>query len=299
MKHKILDLLKYLFYQFQKVSVAKQLFVLAVIAVIPWFIIFSFPDNVLHVYFFDIGQGDSMFIKTPHNYQILIDGGPSKAVLAELGKVMPFYDRTIDLVLLTHPHMDHVTGLIEVLQRFEVGQVLVNEAVDNSTEYKIFLETIEQRKILRQNFLQDDKIVLGDGVELMSFWPLTQTSIFDVLDVNRVSQVVRLDYGNFSVLFTGDAELGLENPQLAYLDWEQVDVLKVPHHGSKDAIAEKALQKLKPFLAIISVGLNNFGHPSEEVLNLLIKQGIKILRTDEEGMIEVVSDGEGWEVVNY
>ncbi len=296
MKQKFFDLLQFFFFQFQQVSLAKRFFILAVVAVIPWFIIFSWPDNALHVYFFNVGQGDSIFIKTPNNYQILIDGGPDESVLIELGKVMPFYDRSIDLVFLSHPHADHVTGLIEVLKRFEVGQVLVNDVFYETDEYQTFFSLIEEKKILKQNFLQGYKIKLNDGVNFTSFWPEVQTSLLEILDVNKVSQVVRLDYGQFSALFTGDAELSSENPTLANSAWEKADILKVPHQGSKDAVTKEVLEKLKPKLAVISVGQNKLGHPSSEVLNLLKDDGIQTLRTDEYGMIEIVSDSKDWRI---
>ena len=299
MKQRFFDLFQYFFLQLQRVSIARRLFVLGVIAVIPWSAIFFWPDNLLHIYFLNIGQGDSVFIKTPYNYQILIDGGPSDAVLSELGKVMPFYDRNIDLVFLSHPHADHATGLIGVLKRFSVGQVLVNDIVYETDEYQTFLSLVRDKGVSKQSFLQGDKIRLSDGIKLTSFWPKAQTSIFEILDINKVSQVLRLDFSQFSALFTGDAELGVENPELVNFEWGNIDILKVPHQGSKGAVTKDILEKLKPKLAVISVGQNKFGHPSEEVIQLLSNQNIKVVRTDKEGTIEVVSDGEGWKIVNF
>ena len=299
MKRKLCDLFDYFLFQFQGIRVSQRLFVLGVIAVIPWLVIFFWPDNLLHIYFFNVGQGDSIFIKTPYNYQILIDGGPSDAVLSELGKVMPFYDRNIDLVFLSHPHADHATGLIGVLKRFSVGQVLVNDIVYETDEYQTFLSLVRDKGVSKQSFLQGDKIRLSDGIKLTSFWPKAQTSIFEILDINKVSQVLRLDFSQFSALFTGDAELGVENPELVNFEWGNIDILKVPHQGSKGAVTKDILEKLKPKLAVISVGQNKFGHPGEEVIQLLRNQNIKVVRTDKEGTIEVVSDGEGWKIVNF
>lgn len=294
MRHRLFDLPNYFFFQLQKVSLAKRLFVLAIVAVIPWFIIFSWPDNLLHIYFFDVGQGDSVFIKTPENYQILIDGGPDEKVLTELGKVMPFYDHSIDLVFLTHPHADHVTGLIEVLNCFSVGQILVNEVFYETSEYQTFLSLIEDKKIPKQSFLRGDKLIFNDGISLTCFWPTAQISLFEILDVNKVSQVVRLDYGQFSTLLTGDAELSAENPELAGFTWEKVDVLKIPHQGSKDSVGKQVLEELGPQLAVISVGPNKFGHPSSEIVSLLKEHGVGILRTDEYGTVEVATDSKNW-----
>ena len=265
-----------------------------ILAVLPWLVVFSLPDDQLHIYFLNVGQGDSIFVKTPNNYQILIDGGPSNAVLHELGRIMPFYDRSIDLLILTHPHADHMIGLIEVLKRYQIGQVLVNPVAYDSSEYQTFLDLVEGLKIKKSAFLAGDRVQFKDGLEFISFWPRRQGDIFEVLDVNRASMVFSLAYKNFSALFTGDAELGEENPELASFDWKKVNVLKVPHQGSRGAVAEETLPRLQPDLAVILVGRNRFGHPANETLNLLQKLGVRILRTDQEGTIEVVSDGESW-----
>lgn len=279
------------------------LFPLLLFALLPWLAIFSLPDKNLHLYFFDVGQGDSIFIRTPKNYKILIDGGPDKRVLTRLDEVLPFYDRNLDLIISTHPHADHVAGLIEVVKRYKVDKVLVNPIPYDSGEYQAFQDAIKKQGIPTQSFLAGDKITLSDGVILTSFWPTAQTSLFEILDPNVASMVIHLDFSNFSALFTADAEFG-EIPELENLDWEQTLVLKVPHQGSRGAVTKSVLEKLKPQLAIISVGPNKFGHPDEEVIELLsnlpveasakVGQAIKILRTDKNGTVEIVSDGKEW-----
>lgn len=286
----ISDLITYLT---RDLSLGRILVLIFILTFLPWLALISLPDNKLHIYFFDVGQGDSIFIKTPQNYQILIDGGPGNKVLYELGKAMPFYDRTIDLVILTHPHADHVIGLIEVLKRYQIEQVLINSITYDSAEYQTFLNLVEELKIKKNPFLAGDQIKLKDSVVLESSWPKRQTDIFETLDVNRASMIFRLSYGNFSALFTGDAELSEENPELISFEWERVNVFKVPHQGSKGAVTREPLLKLKPKLAVILVGPNKFGHPSDEVLELLESAGSEILRTDQDGTVEVVSDGEG------
>lgn len=261
---------------------------------LPLALLASRPDNRLHVHFFDVGQGDSIFIRTPQNYQILIDGGPSEKVVWELSKVMPFYDRSLDLVISTHPHADHIDGLIEILKRYRVQKLLINEISYDSPDYQEFLSLIERQKIPQEQFLADAVINLRDGVLMESFWPKAQTDIFEILDVNRASMVFRLSYGNFSTLFTSDAELGEENPKLASFGWQKVSILKIPHQGSKGGLTQEVLEKLQPDLAIITVGPNRFGHPSLETLSLLQENKIKTLRTDENGTIEIVADTKGW-----
>lgn len=286
----IFDLITYFT---RDVSLGRILALVFILTFLPWLALISLPDNKLHIYYFDVGQGDSIFIKTPQNYQILIDGGPGNKVLYELGKVMPFYDRTLDLLILTHPHADHVIGLIEVLKRYQVEQVLVNSIAYDSAEYQTFLNLTEELKIKKNSFLAGDQIKLKDGVVLESIWPKRQTDIFEILDVNQASMVFRLSYANFSALFTGDAELGEENPELMSYEWADVDVLKVPHQGSKGAVSSESLQKLKPDLAVIAVGPNKFGHPTNEVIELLKSAGSEVLRTDQDGTVEVVSDDRG------
>lgn len=267
---------------------------LTLIILLPLVLLVNRPDGKLQLYFFDVGQGDSIFIKTPQNYQILIDGGPSEKVVWELSKAMPFYDRSLDLVISTHPHADHIDGLIEILKRYRVQKLLINEISYESPDYQEFLSLIERQKIPQEQFLADAVINLQDGVLMESFWPKAQTDIFEILDVNRASMVFRLSYGNFSTLFTSDAELGEENPKLASFGWQKVSILKIPHQGSKSGLTQEVLEKLQPDLAIITVGPNRFGHPSLEILSLLQENKIKTLRTDENGTIEIVADTKGW-----
>lgn len=263
-------------------------------AVLLWLAYISLPDNKLHIYFMDVGQGDAIFIVTPANYQILIDGGPDPSVLTELSKIVPFYDKELDLVVLTHPHSDHLLGLIKVFQGYQVKKVLFNSIDYQSAQYKAFLQEVEKKKIPRSSFGAGDRISLSDGVELRGFWPQKQSSFFELWDVNTASIVMRLDFKNFSALFTGDAELGPEIPELESLDWTAVDVLKVPHQGSKGSITIESLTELRPALTVISVGENNFGHPDREVLELLESEDVNLMRTDLDGTIEVVTDGEVW-----
>lgn len=263
--------------------------------VLVWVAIFSWPKEVLLIRFFDVGQGDSIFIQTPKGYQILIDGGPDKTVLTRLEEVLPYYDRNLDLLILTHPHADHVTGLIEVLKRYKVDRILVNRVPYASPEYEEFWRLVTKLNIPRGQFLQGQKIFLNDGIMLTSFWPQRQMSLFEVTDVNRVSMVMRLEYGKFSVLFTGDTEFG-EVYELSEYPWTEVEILKVPHQGSKDALTKEVLQKLKPELAIISVGPNRFGHPHQEILDFLQQLQIELFRTDRNGTISVISNGQNWQV---
>lgn len=257
------------------------------------------PDFLLHAYFFDVGQGDSMMIKTYLGRQVVIDGGPTDAVLKNLGKSMPFFDRTIDLLILTHPHADHVSGLVDVLKRYKVKQVLLPDVKYNSSVYTEFL------KLLAQNNVQ--KIFAHTGQRI---W-LDPATVFDVYypqageqdytraqegfgtassDLNDTSIVGKLIFGKTKILFTGDAGTPVE----FWLDQKfnlQAQILKVAHHGSQYSTSTEFVSKVAPQYAVIEVGQNTYGHPTQATLNTLNNAQVQIFRTDQDKTIEFVSDG--------
>ena len=258
--------------------------------------IFSLSDGKLHLVFCDVGQGDAIYIKAATGDDILIDGGPNEKVLSCLGKHMPFYDRTIELIILSHPQADHLTGLISVIERYNV-KYFVSSGIGNETEgYKRLENLIKTKTIDRKTLFSGEGINL-DGLALKTIWPKEEVlgASTSETELNSLSLVLQLSYGNFDALLPGDAgapvleELALSLPTAG--EWE---VLKVPHHGSKTSLLESFLETVKPQLAIISVGKNSYGHPAKEILKLLSDRAIKILRTDEDGEIEIVSDGKGW-----
>ncbi len=277
----------------ENLTVQRVLLVFTFIAVLLWLAVLTWPAKELHVYFFDVGQGDSIFLRTPGNYKILVDGGPDQTVLEKLSSVLPYYDRQIDLVILTHPHADHVNGVVELLGNYQVGKVVYNPVPYDSSEYRRFRNKVRELNISTEMLTRGKGIDLADGVRIKCFWPLEQETLGEYEDVNRASVVLRVEYGKFAVLLTGDAEFG-EIYQLESEDWSPVQVLKVPHQGSRGAVTEAVLSKLRPDLAIISVGDNKFGHPSDWEIEKLESAGAKVLRTDRHGTVEVVSDGERW-----
>jgi competence protein ComEC len=255
----------------------------------------TLPDNNLHVSFIDVGQGDAVFIQKG-NRQILVDGGPSPlAVSLALGRRMPFWDRTIDLLVLTHPHQDHLAGLVEVLRRYRVAQVLYPSLDYASPLYDEFQGVIEEKGVKSIPARAGQRIDLADGVVIEVFNPPSIPVTGSGSDINNISMVLRLEFGGVSFLLTGD--IGWE------AEWELVrgratlesDVLKVAHHGSATATTPEFLAVVSPALAVISVGADNdFGLPREEVLARLAEQtGIQnVYRTDEQGTIEFTTDGE-------
>ncbi|MDP2638047.1 MAG: MBL fold metallo-hydrolase [Candidatus Levybacteria bacterium] len=250
----------------------------------------KFSDNNLHVVICDVGQGDAIFMRTPGGLGILIDGGPDDSVLSCLSKHMPFWDRTIEIVILTHPDADHITGLIDVIKRYSVTHFYTSKVQANTVIYKGFLKTLEDYSI-KQNYLwEGDRFIFKDGVIMETLWP---TQGWDSVVTNTFSVTQLLSYKNFKALFTGD--LDLDQMEEVVRGVKRIDLLKIPHHGSRFGMSEEVLGILNPGLAVISVGAkNNFGHPTPFVLDLLRYASIKTMRTDQNGEVEIVSDGKSF-----
>jgi len=281
--------------------------------------IVSLPDGRLHLVFCDVGQGDAAYIKMPDNQDVLIDGGPDNKVLSCLGRHMPFYDRTIDVVILTHPQEDHLKGLVSVLERYNV-KYFVSSPVGNQTEgYQKLKKIVEERGVLVKNIYAGQEVDFSQ-VKMLALWPEkdwlaariepgeanTSSSVLGAktsqTDLNDFSLVFNLEYGSFQGLLMGDAgqktqEEILRLPFLAAIS--QATILKVPHHGSKTSLLPEFLEKIKPKLAIISVGKNSYGHPSPQTLEKLNHFVSQILQTDQKGDIEVVSDGQALPLVKF
>jgi len=257
-----------------------------------WYAVFAESRNGLTVAFLDVGQGDAIFIQAPNGNQILVDAGQNRAVLRELSKVMPFYDRSIDMLIATHPDSDHIGGFPNILSRFNVGSI-IEPGVDSGTPvYEEFERIAEEKNIKKFLARRGMKINLDQNAYLLILFPDRDAS---GMDSNDASIVAKLVYGDTSFLLTGDSPQKIER-YLASLSPESldVDVLKVGHHGSRTSTSEILLGYSSPDFAVISSGKDNsYGHPHQEVLGMLDKFGIKILRTDELGTIVIKSDGEG------
>jgi len=283
--------------KFARPSTKVLIATLTVAAILIWIAVASLPDGKLHVVFFDVGEGDAIFIETPGGQQFLIDGGPSPTTLiGALGRTMPFWDRSIDLIILTHADEDHIAGLIPILERYHVGHVLDSGYEHDNPMYERWLELIEERDIPNYLARAGMRIATGDGVELVVLHPGPKLMRYTESDSNNNSVVTRLVMGQVSFLLPGDIEEAAERVLVASGQELTSTVLKVPHHGSNTSSSVAFLKAVDPRLAIISVGADNrFGHPSPRVLERLEKLVGKerILRTDEDGTIEVVTDGEG------
>ncbi len=268
--------------------------ILLIMAVWIWLAVFSqAPDNILEVTFFDVGQGDAIFIETLNQTQVLIDGGPDKTVLEKLSQTMPFYDRTIDLLILTHPDADHITGLVEALNYYQVEHILTSGFEKDTAVYRRWRELINEKNIPLTIVQAGQKVILSKGVILEILWP--EQPLAGIKSANNASVVGRLIYGQTEFFLTGDIEKKIEQ-RLLNQDWNLTsDILKVPHHGSKTSSNYNFLKAVNPQIAVISVGLNNrYKHPHAEVLERL--KNYLLYRTDKNGDIEISTDGIGFAI---
>lgn len=256
------------------------------------------PDNLLEVHFFDVGQGDSIFIETPSQRQILIDGGPDKTVLEKLNRAMSFYDRTIDLVILTHPDADHITGLVEVLEYYQVGHILTSGLKKDTAVYQRWRDLIEEKNIPLTLAQAGQRVVLGKDIILEILWPEQSLIKSMAKNANNGSVVGQLVYGQAEFLLTGDIEEEIEQYLVNHPPVEglESDVLKVPHHGSKTSTSQNFIQAVNPQITIISVGQNNrYHHPHSTVLERL--KDYLIYRTDKNGDIQIFTNGNFFNII--
>jgi beta-lactamase superfamily II metal-dependent hydrolase len=236
----------------------------------------------------DIGQGDSILIRTPQHHTILIDGGPDESVIDQLDEVLPFWSRSIDVILPTHPQADHINGLVAVLQRFSVNQEFNTPAKANINAYFSIKREIEQQKITQRYFMRGEAINTDDNVSIKSLWPPPNSNWDSVADLNDVAQVCLLQYQNFRALFTADAGANIDQQLEKLGDAQPVDMLKVAHHGSATGTDEQFLKSIHPYISVISVGAsNNYGHPALSTLQQLQSVNSQVWRTDQDGRVEV------------
>ena len=268
---------------------------LLVVAILVSLTAATLPDDNLHMSFLDISEGDAILIQRG-SQQILVDGGPSpQAIALALGEKMPFWDRTIDLVILTHPHADHITGLLEVLNRYRVRQVLYPDLKYESPLYDEWLSLLDEKNIKYTLAQAGQQIDFGSEVKLEVLNPQTPILTGTESDIDNNGVVLRLEMGEVSFLLTADimweAELELVTRRANLTS----TVLKIAHHGSVTSTTSEFLAVVSPRLAVISAGQDNpFGHPSVEVMDRLEEKLGKenIYRTDEHDTVEFITDGE-------
>ena len=270
--------------------------ILFLTAVLIWLAVFSFENQKLEIIFFDIGQGDSILIKAKNNQQILIDGGPNDSVVDKLGETLPFYDKKIELIILTHPDRDHISGLIEVVKRYKVDKIL-KTGIECSTETcQILSEQIQKKKIPMKIAQVGQTIFIGDNIFLGILNPLENLSGENVKNKNDTSIVAKFIVGKNSILLTGDITSKTEEKLIENNFNFQSNFLKIAHHGSKYSTSENFLKEVSPETAIISVGKNSWGMPTKEVLEKLDRKKIKVYRTDIDGDVRIILEEDDFKI---
>lgn len=244
----------------------------------------------LVVSFLDVGQGDAILIETPDGFEMLIDGGPNAAVLRELSKERSFFDREIDVVVTTHPDLDHIGGLVDVLKRYKVQTILRTENKNDKSAAEAFAAAEEK---------ENAEEILADAGQVLQLGASTTIQIFSPTgderqwESNASSIVLRVVYGNTSFMFTGDAPQEIEDYLVktygAQLD---SDVLKLGHHGSKTSSSDAWLDTVTPQHVVVSAGLDNkYGHPHQDVMQRVFARNIQTSHTGTDGTITFYSDG--------
>lgn len=270
--------------------------IIIVFSLVPafWFSYSASPD--LELSYLDVGQGDSILIKTPYGQNILVDGGPDDKVISELNKNMAWWDRRIDLMILSHPHDDHVNGLTEVLKRYSVKRIVYTGVVHSSPNYLRFLEKVRDKKIPLTIIDRPQIISLGDELFIDILYPRKSILGKEVDNINSSSIVMRLVFKETSFLFSGDAEIEVEEELVELFDEGynilDSDVFKAGHHGSDTSNSQNFLEVINPEIVIIQVGEDNdFGHPSLRAIKRFERIGAEVFRNDMLGGISLISDG--------
>lgn len=240
------------------------------------------PKDELKIYFFDVGQGDAILISDSYGRQIIIDGGPNDKLSYYLSKLIPAGDKKIEAILVTHSHYDHYKGLLKVLNDYEVEQIIMPKQGSSAKTWGKFVELINEKNIPAYSPVGESRIYVGENY-LEIIWPGIVAK-----DPNNSSVVSQFNVGDYNIMLMGDAGAVVESALARNNKLEQVEVLKVGHHGSKYATSETFLAKIKGRNAIISVGKNNrYGHPHKELLKRLESKAYQILRTDVDGNIVI------------
>ncbi|MBI4225570.1 MBL fold metallo-hydrolase [Candidatus Roizmanbacteria bacterium] len=250
------------------------------------------------VVFCDVGQGDGAYIRINNRIDLVIDAGPGRKILDCLGKYMPFYDRSIELAIISHPQKDHFGGFLYILDRYDIKKFWMNQVYNSSRSFAELLEKIDAKRIVLEFPKAGEKFTITEA-EVEVFWPsedfLAENTFVEAkthkffrqtgVDLNDFSLVFSVDVSGIKMLFTGDASAFVLNKLLNQSKIKS-NIMKVPHHGSKNGLTVESLKLANPTYGVISVGKNNsYGHPSEDILYMLEAQSVKTRRTDIEGDI--------------
>lgn len=256
-----------------------------------WLWLLAPPNNPPNVTFLNVGQGLAVLFEDGHGWQLLFDSGPDNTVLNEIGKSMSPADNRLDLVVISHQHADHYTGAIELLRRYQVGELWVGRADNNSVAWQELITTAKERGTPLLEVKEGKVLYLNSGYQIKVLHPPTQASGQHAHDYNVVLSISRTAT---ELILTGDAE----SPHESYiarcqtsLFWQcpsKGAILQISHHGSNTSTSLNWLNLLQPSQAVISVGPeNSYGHPHQNIIERLKQNHIPYFRTDEQGTIKL------------
>lgn len=256
-------------------------------------------DGFLKIYILDVGQGDAIFIQAPDGNQVLIDGGLDAGVLDRLAEIIPPTDRSIDAVIVSHPHSDHIGGLPAVLDQYEVGMIIEGSENYDSSIFRTWHQSVDAEGAQKVDATAGIMLNLGQNVTITVLNPLQSASGVTTKSPHDYNVTVMLRYGQTEMLLTGDMEADVEQELIASGINLDADILKIGHHGSKTSTSSALLNSVTPEVAVISVGdKNRYSHPHPSTLQRLEDFKIPYYRTDTDGTITITSDGDRFAITH-
>lgn len=268
-----------------------------VFALFIWFVVYqnanaSVLDGQAKLSFLDVGQADCAILNLPDSVQVVVDAGRDLSVVSKLAAKMPTFDKKIEYVVLSHPDSDHVGGFEAITQSYEIGTLIRSDAQSDSKTWQKVIDEIKNKKIQDNVVKSGDEIILDSNSKLNILWPDQNTQ----MSSNNGSIVFNLAIGESRAVFAGDAEVEAQNEVLRSNPALNIkaQIIKMSHHGSINGLNEDFLKIVKPEFAVVSVGKNSYGHPSQSVLSTLTNMNIQYFRTDQIGNVDFVSNGNTW-----
>ena len=256
--------------------------------------------GILDIYILDVGQGDSMLIKTPNNYWIVIDTGRDEKAATEISNIMPLLNNNLGFLLITHPDFDHYGGADEILNLYDAKYIFLKEDKNESDAYDTLNQLIQDKNIIEAELNSENDFIF-DNLKFNIIWPESNAlhsdadqpiKDFYTEEKNDESISLELIYKDFNLLTMGDLSKNYELKAITDLQSRDVDALKLSHHGSKTSTSEELLDNIKPKFGLISVGHNNsYGHPSTETLSIIDGYGLTVYRTDLLGTVHIQTNG--------
>ncbi len=259
-----------------------------------WVILFyslQARDKNLSVYFLDVDQADAILLRTPQGINILVDGGADNALLYQVSEHLPWWDRTVDYVIITHFHDDHYMGLVELARKYKIKNIIVPKVAGHGPLYDAWLEVLAEKNLKIEEAAVGQRYDLGQGI----VWQILMAQGGEPKDLNQSSVVIKFSNQTIDFLLMGDLPSGEETYLLQSGFDLSAEILKVGHHGSRYSSSDDFLETVNPDLCVIESGKDNrFGHPHQEAITRLKKVGCDIKNTQDSGTISVFSDGYKW-----